>query len=353
MYIQTINTHLTFTAMYIKTLLVIGAIILCNNSFAQDNNRYFELIEEAEHLYEMDEYLKSGHKYAEAFLISENEIFSIVDRYYAARSWALANETDSAFLQLFYFSNHLYDTENFYHFSVNYFLQIPEILLEDTVMNSLHGDKRWHEFLDMLKDNRNKAKAGLDMELVTILDAIYKIDQAIRDPIDSIAQAYGWESEELKEYEKFMHKQDSINLITVESILAEHGWLGADVVGHEGNLTLWLVIQHSDIDTQEKYLPMMRDAFEKGNARADDLAYLEDRVAVRQGRKQLYGTQLAEDSLPGEWVVSPLIDPDNVDKRRAEIGLESIQEYVSQWGLTWDLEEHKKRIIEMDAKQKK
>jgi len=29
----------------------------------------------------------------------------------------------------------------------------------------------------------------------------------------------------------------------------------------------------------EKYLPMIRDAFEKGNVRADHLAYLEDRIA--------------------------------------------------------------------------
>ena len=334
--------------MYKKALLALLAISLSACVFSQNSKTYAELIVEAEGLYEQEEYLKSGHKYADAFLISETEGYFINDRFYAARSWTLANEIDSAFVQLFYFANHLYDTENFYHFSVSYFLQIPETLLDIPYLNSLHRDKRWDEFIDILKDNRNKAKAGLDMELVVILDTLYKIDQSIRDPIDSIVQVHGWESEKLKEYEKIMHKQDSINLITVENILDEYGWLGADVIGHDGNLTLWLVIQHSPLDTQEKYLPMMMEAFKKGNARADHLAYLEDRVAVRQGKKQLYGTQLAPDYLPGEWVVSPLLDPDNVDKRRAEIGLDSLHKYVSQWGLNWDLELHKQRLAEYE-----
>ncbi|MEZ5038583.1 MAG: DUF6624 domain-containing protein [Saprospiraceae bacterium] len=69
------------------------------------------------------------------------------------------------------------------------------------------------------------------------------------------------------------------------------GWLGADVIGNQGNSTLFLVIQHADIETQEKYLPMMRDAVSKGNARASSLALLEDRVALRKGEKQIFSTQ--------------------------------------------------------------
>jgi len=48
-----------------------------------------------------------------------------------------------------------------------------------------------------------------------------------------------------------------------------------------------------------------------------------------------------------------LEDPDNVDKRRAEIGLGTMQEYLSGLGSTWDLEAHKKRIKEFEANQKK
>ena len=48
---------------------------------------------------------------------------------------------------------------------------------------------------------------------------------------------------------------DSINLIKVISIIDLFGWLSPNQVGREGNSTLWLVIQHSDLRTQQKYFP--------------------------------------------------------------------------------------------------
>lgn len=157
----------------------------------------------------------------------------------------------------------------------------------------------------------------------------------------------------MKAHWKIINEKDSINLIKVKKILDERGWLGADIIGNQGNSTLFLVIQHSDIETQEKYLPMMREAVSKGNARASSLALLEDRVALRKGGKQIYGSQVGRDQETGEYYVLPLVDPDNVDKRRAEVGLGTIQDYISNWGMTWDVEEYKKKLPEIEAKQKK
>ncbi len=83
----------------------------------------------------------------------------------------------------------------------------------------------------------------------------------------------------MKAHWKIINEKDSINLIKIKKILDERGWLGADIIGNQGNSTLFLVIQHSDIETQEKYLPMMREAVKKGNANSSSLALLEDRVA--------------------------------------------------------------------------
>ena len=63
-----------------------------------------------------------------------------------------------------------------------------------------------------------------------------------------------------------MERKDSINLIKVMKILDERGWLGKNVVGTQGNQTLFLVIQHADLEYQQKYLPMMREAVKDGNA---------------------------------------------------------------------------------------
>ena len=88
---------------------------------------------------------------------------------------------------------------------------------------------------------------------------------------------------------------------------------------------------------------MMRDAVQKGNAKASSLALLEDRVALGLGNPQIYGSQLSQTE-DGKLFLEAMIDPDNVDKRRASVNLGPIAEYVSYFGLTWDLEEYKKQL---------
>jgi len=88
---------------------------------------------------------------------------------------------------------------------------------------------------------------------------------------------------------------------------------------------------------------MMREAVKQGNARPSSLALLEDRIALRQGKKQIYGSQIGRDKETGEFFVSPLEDPDHVNERRAEVGLGTIEQYVSRWDITWDAEKHKAR----------
>ena len=97
---------------------------------------------------------------------------------------------------------------------------------------------------------------------------------------------------------------------------------------------------------------MMREAVIKGNALASALALLEDRVALGQGKKQIYGSQIGQDYETGAYYVLLLEDPDNVDKRREEVGLGTLQNYVSRWGMTWDVEDYKKRLAEKEVKQK-
>jgi hypothetical protein len=189
-------------------------------------------------------------------------------------------------------------------------------------------------------------------KLTSVLDSIYTEDQLCQKQYVEIQNKYGRESEELKSFREVIREKYSQNLIIVKKILDEHGWPGADFIGARANRTLFLVIQHSNLEAQEKYLPMMRDAVKKGNASPANLALLEDRVALRQGRRQIYGTQLAFDEATGESYVEPLEDPDNVDKRRAEAGLEPLQDYLSGVGMKWDPEEYKKKLPSIEAKYK-
>lgn len=318
----------------IKVITLISLLLL-NYSFGQDRDKYSELIRAAWSLYEGKEYLKSGEKYTEAFEALGGKGV-ITDRYNAACAWALANKPDSAFVQLFKIA------ENGSYTNLTH-------LATDADLTSLHNDERWPKIIALVQANKEKAEADLDKPLVALLDTIFHEDQKYRKQLTSIGEKYGWESGEMKALWNRINEKDSINILKVKKILDERGWLGADVVGIQGATTLFLVIQHADVETQEKYLPMLREAVRNGNASASSLALLEDRVALRSGRKQIYGSQIGRDQATGEHYVLPLIDPENVDKRRSEVGLGTIQEYITNWGLTWDLEDYKMRLMENEA----
>jgi hypothetical protein len=219
-------------------------------------------------------------------------------------------------------------------------------------LNALHSDKRRNEVLNLVKGNKEKAEENLDKSLVAILDTIYQEDQGLRRQISEVEEKYGRDSDEMKAHWETINEKDSINLIKIQKILDEKGWLGQDIIGGQGNTTLFLVIQHSPIEIQQKYLPMMRDAVKKNNARPSSLALLEDRVALRTGKRQIYGSQIGRNQETGEFYVSPIENPEKIDERRAEVGLGALQEYISNWNITWDVEKHKEMTDKLEAEKK-
>ncbi|MCY1483635.1 hypothetical protein D3C87_61990 [compost metagenome] len=173
---------------------------------------------------------------------------------------------------------------------------------------------------------------------------IDELDQRYRNQMEETIARFGSDSKESKALFKNMKTTDSLNLIQVEAIINKHGWLGSDKIGSQANTTLFMVIQHAELPAQIKYLPMMREAVKKGNARASSLALLEDRVALKQGKKQIYGSQISWNMKTNEGFVAPLEDPDNVDLRRAEVGLPSLQAYLAEMDMKWDVESYKKEL---------
>lgn len=186
-----------------------------------------------------------------------------------------------------------------------------------------------------------------DASIGKMLDSILVEDQQYRGQIDSVDKEFGWESTEMQQLMGKMHTADLSNQKIVTEILDTHGWLGAEEVGSDANRTLFLVIQHADQETQEKYLPMMRQAVKDGKASASRLALLEDRIALGNGEPQIYGSQIGTNKESGEYYVLPMTDPDKVNERRASVGLGSIEEYVKYFNMEWDLEAYKKQLPEL------
>ena len=66
-----------------------------------------------------------------------------------------------------------------------------------------------------------------------------------------------------------------------------------------------------------------------------------DRLLVEVGKEQLYGTQWKFQK--GKKVPHPIKNPENVDQRRAEIGLGPLQNYLKErFNIIWHVEQEKK-----------
>ncbi len=45
-------------------------------------------------------------------------------------------------------------------------------------------------------------------------------------------------------------------------------------------------------------------------------------------------------------------NPENVDKRREEVGLQPLADYVKEWQIKWDVEQYKKDLEKIEAREK-
>ena len=194
--------------------------------------------------------------------------------------------------------------------------------------------------------------------LITELQIIDSDDQSTRMQIDSIRDRYTLDTSGMTAafipIWSTMRKKDSVNLLKVMNIIDRYGWLGPTAIGDDGNATLFIVIQHADLKIQQKYLPLIRDAVKKGSASTKNLAFLEDRVALREGKNQIYGTQLFENLKTNKHYVLPLEDPYHVDERRARMGLEPMSSYLgdNHWG-GWNIKVYLNDLPYVDSVFKK
>ena len=188
-------------------------------------------------------------------------------------------------------------------------------------------------------------ETSIDSTLMVQLNTIYDEDQKYRKEIPQIIEKYGIKSPEMVAHWQLIARKDSINLLQVEEILETRGWLGEDCVGDKGSWALFLVIQHAQLDVQEKYIPTLKQAVADGKANAANLALMEDRIAIRRGKPQIYGSQVGNDVETNQPFLFPILDPENLDKRRAEVGLSPYSEYLElMMGTLWDVKEYYKNL---------
>lgn len=208
--------------------------------------------------------------------------------------------------------------------------------------------------------NKSKSKetfipAKSSKYLIAVLDTIWEAEQTPIRLRDSIGRIHGFESKEFQKLQELCDKNHAANEKKILEILDNQGWPSNAIIKEQGNLTICNVLQHSDISVRLKYLPLMQKAVKEKGLQPRLLARAEDRIATDRGELQIYGGQIKYYPKTKSFDVWPIKDPKNVDKRRAEIGLIPMEEFLNNLRspLVWDLEEQIRRTAEFELQRNK
>lgn len=128
---------------------------------------------------------------------------------------------------------------------------------------------------------------------------------------------------------------DKENQQIVVSIIEKCGFPTVEGHGYKSVETVFLVLQHAGKGLRSKYFPLIKESAGKGDLSWSIVALMEDRMLMDRGEKQKYGSQVRKNNGSDEWFLYPIHDPENVNERRAKIGLEPIEDYLKNFDIEY------------------
>lgn len=274
----------------------------------------------ADSCYMAQNYEQANNYYKQAFHASDAKPQSY---HYsnAAAIAAMAGDEQTAFMRL----NQLINNDKEWYTSN--FAENPDFL-------PLHQFPEWQVLKDTVEQRQQRIEKDYNHELIARLQNIFLRDQ---EPRHAFLYACQTEPDNQILRDSLIHamqQADEINLQEIQDIFDTYGFPSKTTVG-SANSVIWLIVQHSDLDTQKEFYPFLREAADQGELSMEDMALLEDRIALFEGKPQRYGSQIVEDSA-GERVIYTLLNTDSVDIWRSAAGMPPLEEYAKQMNAKWN-----------------
>jgi hypothetical protein len=149
--------------------------------------------------------------------------------------------------------------------------------------------------------------------------------------------AQGTGDEQIKCLVETLEKIDKPNTRRLEEIFNQSGFPTARTVGKDGVEAFMLLLQHAPDETlRQKSLNPVKKAFKRKEITPSEFAGFVDRLLIRQGKPQIYGSNF--DIRDNKLVMSKVKDRKNLDRRRHKIGLPPIAAYAKTMKEFYNLE---------------
>lgn len=206
--------------------------------------------------------------------------------------------------------------------------------LADSDLYALIDDSRWIEIENTQIERFKERNGTLQQPNYTkqLLRIIMK-DQALDYYVKQARNYYTehayiplWHHP-LGSYKQQIGKENYNNML---QLIAEYGWPKYSKVGKLAADAPLLVINHHKNDSVRKnYLAQIEQACLEGEGSCLEFAKIQDRIHVNDDMPQSYGMQFRYNT---EQTLEPfpIKDPEYVDKRRKEIGLEPLKDYLKR-----------------------
>lgn len=197
-----------------------------------------------------------------------------------------------------------------------------------------------------------RAQGAPNAALKKELDSLFAADQRYRGFLmsknlggkgDSLARAWNVPREQVFNHlNREVDRIDSSNLQRIEQIIGQYGYPGKTLVGEPTHVAAFYIIQHSPKIKQ--YIPLIEAAARKGELPFHEYAKMQDRLLMQEGKEQIYGTQgrgfaqFGPDGKPGpmQFIIWPIKDPKDVNRRRKEAGFtETVEENAQRLGIEY------------------
>lgn len=305
-----------------------------SQNFATDNPAYVTNVELGAKAMEAEKYDSCVVYYKTAFAIKQTSYLSTMRAaacaYSASNTKYLELQLDSAFSINWGGSKDIFDNYKEFRY------------LDDT------------PFADMVQQrfSQRAEEEGINIALMEELDHIRYEDQRYRLEMRGVQEKYGWDSPQMDSLWGLQNPADSLNTLRIIEMIEEYGYPGKSLVGPSQSSTAFLVIQHADQAVQEKYLPIITAAADQGEVPWSSVALLIDRVNLKQGKPQIYGSQVSRDPDTGESFFSEIAEPYKVDSIRSSVGLPPLSAYAEYFEFKWDPDTHVERVKAMKTNGK-
>lgn len=200
-------------------------------------------------------------------------------------------------------------------YSPTYYKNEEGKVVEAVLKPKTEADREfWKEYKRIIEDPEIKTVEINCDDKEVFLQEIHDIDQGMRT--GNIPWSF-----------KLGHE----NLEKVLSFIEKCGMPTREEVSDEPFSAIWLVIQHSNAKWQKKYISLFEASASKGDMEWGSIALMRDRILLNDGKPQIYGSQMREGKL------YDLENPEYVDKRRKEMGLEPLKNYLARFNIEFDV----------------